>query len=90
MANNSQRIITIEKRLGELDGIEFRVRDLTSARDRFDVVGLQQKIEALERDVEHMLNRINNPEQRGGSPRPFSPPLGEKRVENLETSMNNL
>ncbi|PON31905.1 hypothetical protein TorRG33x02_357130, partial [Trema orientale] len=50
MANNTQRIIAIEKRLGELDGIEFKVRDLTSASDGFDVAGLRQKIEALERD----------------------------------------
>ncbi|PON55573.1 hypothetical protein PanWU01x14_187530, partial [Parasponia andersonii] len=90
MANNTQRIIVIEKRLGELDGIEFKVKDFTSARDGFDIAGLQQKIEALERDVEYMLNRINNLEQKGGSPSPSGPSLGDECVENLETSVNNL
>ncbi|PON43266.1 hypothetical protein PanWU01x14_276090 [Parasponia andersonii] len=80
-----QRIITIKKRLGELDGIEFKVSDLTSERDEFDVAGLQQKIEILERDVEYMLNRINNLDQRRGSPSPSSPPLGDESVKNLET-----
>ncbi|PON36933.1 hypothetical protein PanWU01x14_324280 [Parasponia andersonii] len=90
MANNTQTIIAMEKCLGELDGIEFKVKNLTSARDGFDAARLQQKIEALERDVEHILNRINNLEQRGSSPSPSSPPLGDECVENLEISVNNL
>ncbi|PON58230.1 hypothetical protein PanWU01x14_168290 [Parasponia andersonii] len=90
MANNIQRITAIEKGLGELDGIKFKVRDLTDVRDGFDAAGLQQKIEALERDVEHMLNRINNLEQKGGSPSLSNPPLGDECIENLEMSVNNL
>ncbi|PON36854.1 hypothetical protein PanWU01x14_325020, partial [Parasponia andersonii] len=78
--NNTYRIIVIEKCLGELDGIKFKVRELTSTRDRFDAMGLQQKIEVLERDVEHMLKRINNLEQSGGSPSLSSQPLGNERV----------
>ncbi|PON86783.1 hypothetical protein TorRG33x02_174320 [Trema orientale] len=90
MVNNTQRIIAIEKRLGKLDKIEFKIRDLASIRDGFDAAGLQQKIEALERDMEYMLNRINNLERRGGSPSLSSSPLGDECAENFKTSVNNL
>ncbi|PON63974.1 hypothetical protein PanWU01x14_127410, partial [Parasponia andersonii] len=84
------RIITIEKHLEELNGIEFKIIDVTSARDGFDDARLQQKIEVLEKNVEHMLNRINNLKWREGSPSPSSLPLGGEHVKNLEMSVSNL
>ena len=55
MANNTQRIDTIERRLRELDALEERVTDLASAREVFDLVGLLDKFKELESSIQPLI-----------------------------------
>ena len=50
MVSNTQRIETLEKRLGELDGLDERVRDLSSTSHNSGSSDANNRIAALEKE----------------------------------------
>ena len=55
MVSNTQRIDTIERRLGELDALEERVNNLIGAREGFDLAGLLDKFKELESAIQPLV-----------------------------------
>ena len=55
MASNTQRIDLIERHLGELDALKERVKDLTSAREGFDLAGVLDKFKVLESTIQPLV-----------------------------------
>ena len=75
MASNTQRIEALEKRVGELDGLDERVRDLSSASHNSGSSDANNRIAALEKENDVLLSRIialekrNTPTSTSVSPR---------------------
>ena len=55
MMSNTQRIDAIERRLEELDVLEEKVKDLTGAREGFDLTGLLDKFKELESAIQPIV-----------------------------------
>ena len=56
IVSNTQRIEVIERCLGELDALEERVKHLTSAREKFDLVGLLDRVNELESTIQLLVH----------------------------------
>ena len=64
MVRNTQRIEALERRVGELDGLDERVRDLGSVRLEPETNNALNRVAVLERDTTNLLARITAIKQR--------------------------
>ena len=56
IVSNTQRIEAIERCLRALDALEERVKHLTSAREKFDLVGLLNRVNELESTIQLLIH----------------------------------
>ena len=91
MVNKTKQIDTIERCLGELNALEERVNDLTGARERFDLVGLLDKLKELESTIQPLIQRASALEHAiGGITSSSSSPREDESINALEASVNEL
>ena len=91
MASNTQGINEIEKRLGELNAFEERIKGFVSEKEGINLVAVQQKVQGLEGAIEPLVQRMSAFEQvRGGITSSSSLPRADGHVEELEALVNDL
>ena len=84
MVSNTQRIEALEKRLGELDGLDERVRDLSSASQGSGSSDANNRIAALEKENDVLLSRIIALEKRNTPTSTYVSPRWEERIAAVE------
>ena len=82
---NTQRIEALERRLGELDGLDGRLRELSHNMRGVDVVGLQRRVGALET----LPERVHALEHRETSPTASGTSRGDGAMSDLLLSLQN-
>ena len=84
MVSNTQRIEALEKRVGELDGLDERVRDLSSASQDSGSSDANNCIAALEKENDVLLSRIIALEKRNTPTSTSVSPRWEERIVAVE------
>ena len=87
MVSNTQRIEALERRVGELDGLDERVRDLSETAREAGPSDTNARLVALERENTLLLSRLVALEQRGTNASTSNPPQWEARIEALERAL---
>ena len=82
---NTQRIEALERRLGELDNLDGRLRELSHNMRGVDVVGLQRRVGALET----LPERVHALEHRETSPTTSGTSRGDGAMSDLLLSLQN-
>ena len=90
MVSNTLRIEALERRVGELDGLDERVRDLGSVRLEPETTNALNRVAVLERDTTNLLARITAIERRENLSSTSHSPPREERMEAMERVVKDL
>ncbi|KAF4373740.1 hypothetical protein G4B88_002244 [Cannabis sativa] len=84
MVSNTQRIQELERRIGELDGLDERVRDLAPNNQNSRPTATQQQVASLAQDYANLLARVAVIERRDAATGTSGAPQMEDRIKALE------
>ncbi|KAF4354276.1 hypothetical protein F8388_021753 [Cannabis sativa] len=84
MVSNTQRIQELERRIGELDGLDERVRDLAPNNQNSGPTVTQQQVASLAQDYANLLARVAAIERRDAATGTSGAPQMEDRIKALE------
>ncbi|KAF4394813.1 hypothetical protein F8388_015719 [Cannabis sativa] len=84
MVSNTQRIQELERRIGELDGLDERVKDLAPNNQNSGPTVTQQQVASLAQDYAHLLARVAAIERRDAATEISGAPQMEDRIKALE------
>ncbi|KAF4376147.1 hypothetical protein G4B88_004951 [Cannabis sativa] len=88
MVSNTQRIQELERRIGELDGLDERVRDLAPNNQNSGPSATQQQVASLAQDYANLLARVAVIERRDAATGTSGAPQMEDRIKALEQATN--
>ena len=89
--NNTQRINANERCLGQLNDLEERVRDLTSAKEKFNLARLVDEVKELEGAIKPVVKRVSALEhKKEGITSSSSSPCRDRCIDALKALVNEL
>ncbi|KAF4358537.1 hypothetical protein G4B88_015922 [Cannabis sativa] len=90
MVSITQRIQELEKRIGELDDLDEKVRDLTSSNLNSGPTPTQQQVATLAQDYAKLLAKVAAIERRDATSRSSGAPQMEDCITTLERAMKDM
>ncbi|KAF4371091.1 hypothetical protein F8388_020818 [Cannabis sativa] len=90
MVSNTQRIQDLERRIGELDGLDERVRDLAPNNQNSGPTVTQQQVASLAQDYANLLARVAAIERRDAATETSGAPQMEDRIKALEQAIADM
>ncbi|KAF4351138.1 hypothetical protein F8388_017696 [Cannabis sativa] len=84
MVSNTQRIQELERRIGELDGLDERVRGLAPNNQNSGPTVTQQQVASLAQDYANLLARVAAIERRDAATGTSGAPQMDDRIKALE------